>query len=52
MDNVNGRMDRLYIQAMEYCKAMEMNKLLACIRSCLNNDNAEMREARQRVHTI
>lgn len=41
MDNVNGRMDRLYIHAMEYCKAMEMNKLLACIRSCLNNDNAE-----------
>lgn len=45
MDNVSGRMDRLYIHAMEYCKAMEMNKLLASIRPCLNNDNAEWGKA-------
>ena len=42
MDNVNGRMDKLwYIHAMEYCKAMEMNKLLVCTISWLHNDIAE-----------
>lgn len=42
MDNINDRGDKLwYIHTGEYYKAMEMNKLLVCTGSWLNNNNAE-----------